>query len=260
MRLSELRTPRSRMALGGREGEELRRHVLGVTGEQSVLLWLRATMGDQIEVLYVADQSDTPSDLRVVTSQGAIGIEVKTTIYDGWKRFGRSVPEEQLWTTDAQAYVWCVGPASSKPEQIHIVGWSATKDVRQQHTAQRYTGARGGMRGQPNLPSVPTVRNDGPQYDFDDVGFDEVEWHQTPGMREPEERSEWLLLHEPASDPASVSWLVDHAWQEGREPRPGIGSGTPTVAVTAPVRPLAELIQWIDLDTGLPRVRGRKRC
>lgn len=246
MRLSELRTPRSRMALDGREGEDLRRHVLGVTGEQSVLLWLRATMGDQIEVLDVADQSDTPSDLRVVTSKGAIGIEVKTTTYDGWKRFGRSVPEEQLWATDAQAYVWCVGPASSKPEQIHIVGWSATTDVRQQHTAQRYTGARGGMRGQPNLPSVPTVRNDGPQYDVDDVGFDEVEWHQTPGMREPEERGEWLLLHEPASAPASVSWLVDHAWQEGREPRPGFGSGTPTVAVSAPVRPLAELIQWID--------------
>jgi hypothetical protein len=134
----------------------------------------------------VADDPERPSDLEVTTVAGTIGVEVKSTTYNGWLRHGRCVGADQLYETDAEVYVWCAGPDTSRPAEIHVVGWSTTADVSRGHTAQRYTGQRevptrlvsaGATAGGPGSDRSP-------EYDLDDVGFDEHVWQQAQGARE----------------------------------------------------------------------------
>lgn len=231
------------------DDERLRRNVLGVTGEQAVLLWLRDVLGDAIEIRDAADAPDGPSDLEVTTAAGTLGVEVKTTTYDRWLRFGRVIAEEQVWGTDAEIYVWCAGPDVSGPREIHIVGWSTTADVRRDYAKQRFTRARdGSMRPPPVV--APKSRNEwGPDYGLDDSDFDDYEWNQSAGLGEGDEAgsiddsdmSEPVVRHQAALS----TLLTSPEWREGNEPRPGFGPSRSIVRANAPVRPLAALADWV---------------
>lgn len=227
----------------------LRRNVRGVAGEQAVLLWLRDVLGDAVEIRDAADAADGPSDLEVTTAAGVLGIEVKTTTYDGWLRYGRSISAEQVWDTDAEIYVWCAGPDVSKPREIHIVGWSTTDDVRRDHSEQRFTGARdGSMRPIPVAASMHTSEPV-PEYGLDDSDFDEHEWYQSAGLGKGHEAdviddpdmSASVVRHQDAR----LALLTAPEWREGSEPRPGFGPSNAIVRANAPVRSLTALADWI---------------
>ncbi len=165
--------------------------------------------------------------------------------YDRWKRSGRTVSADQLRTTDAQLYIWCVGPDVMMPKEVYVLGWSTTAGVRREHDSQRYTGSRGAPVGTRShqVPDLP--RDDGPVYDLNDPEFDEVEWHQTASMREPEPPPEQLDPQVSIDTAPVLPWLLANDWREGDEPRPGRGPGTPMIRVRAAVRPLPELLDWI---------------
>lgn len=230
-------------------GELLRRNVRGVAGEQAVLFWLRDVLGDAIEVRDAADAPDGPSDLEVTTEAGVLGVEVKTTTYERWLRFGRAISAEQVWDTDAEVYFWCAGPDVSKPREIHIVGWSTTADVRRDHSEQRFTGTRdGSMRPLPvAAPMHPSERV--PGYGLDDSDFDEHEWNQSAGLGkvgeadaiDDSDRSGPVVRHQDALS----ALLAVPEWREGNEPRPGFGPGKTIVRANALVRPLTSLTDWI---------------
>ena len=248
VRLARFAAAGSASVISG-DGELLRRNVRGVAGEQAVLLWLRDVLGDAVEVRDAADAADGPSDLEVTTAAGVLGIEVKTTTYDGWLRYGRSINAEQVWETDAEIYVWCAGPNMSKPREIHIVGWSTTDDVRRDHSEQRFTGARGGSRRPIPVASSMHPRERVPQYGPDDSDFDEHEWYQSAGLEEGHEAD---VIDDPdmsvsveRHQDALLTLLTAPEWREGSEPRPGFGPSSAIVRANAPVRPLADLGDWI---------------
>ena len=235
-------------AISGDE-ELLRRNVRGVAGEQAVLLWLRDLLGDAIVIRDAADAPDGPNDLEVTTAVGVLGVEVKTTTYDRWLRFGRAITAEQVWATDAEIYVWCAAPDASKPREIHIVGWSTTADVRRDHSEQRFTGTRdGSMRPLPvAAPMHPSERV--PDYGLDDSDFDEHEWNQSAGLGkvgeadaiDDSDMSGPVVRHQDALS----TLLTAPEWREGNEPRPGFGPTKKIVRANAPVRPLTALTDWI---------------
>jgi len=247
-RLTRFKAAGLASAISG-DGELLRRNVRGVAGEQAVLLWLRDVLGDAIEIRDAADAPDGPSDLEVTTAAGVLGVEVKTTTYDRWLRFGRAIAAEQVWDTDAEIYVWCAGPDESKPREIHIVGWSTTADVRRDHSEQRFTGTRdGSMRPLPvAAPIHPSERV--PDYGLDDSDFDEHEWNQSAGLGKGDEGE--AIDNSGMSGPvvrnqdALSTLLTAPAWREGNEPRPGFGPSKTIVRANAPMRPLTALTAWI---------------
>lgn len=227
----------------------LRRNIQGVAGEQAVLLWLREVLGDGIEIRDAADDPDGPSDLEVTTAAGVLGVEVKTTTYHGWLRFGRAIPAEQVWETDAEIYVWCAWPDVSKPREIHIVGWSTTADLRRDHSEQRFTRTRdGSMRPLPvAAPNHPSERV--PDYGLDDSDFDEHEWNQSAGLGKSDEGdpidNSGMSGAVVGNQDALSTLLTAPEWQEGNEPRPGFGPSKTIVRANAPVRPLTAFHDWL---------------
>lgn len=233
------------------DSEALRRNVLGVLGEQVVLLWLRSALGDDLLVRDAADSPDGPSDLEVSTPAGVLGVEVKTTTYGGWQRHGRSIPEDQLYDTDAAVYVWVAGPDSSTPTEMYIVGWSTTEAARRESSAQSYTRFRAEAERDHARPQVPRADSSFPSYDLDDLGFDGHEWSQE-GSGQYDESADTdvdeyeLNPNSPTVDRDPLAtMLAQPAWQEGTDPRPGFGSGRAMVRVGAEVRSIRELPDWI---------------
>lgn len=230
------------------EGELLRRNIRGVAGEQAVLRWLRVVLGDAVLIRDAADAADGPSDLEVTTSTGVLGIEVKTTTYDGWLRHGRSITENQLFDTDAEVYVWCAGPDELKPREVYVIGWSTTADVRREASEQRYTGHRDGSMRPAPVSDAKHLNERVPEYGVDDSGFDEHEWYQSVGLREVDDANtdESPDVREPVTHLDALSTLLrTPEWCEGNEPRPGFGPSKAIVRANAAVRQLAALVAWI---------------
>ena len=228
--------------------EAVRRNVLGVLGEQAALRWLQGELGDDASVRDSADSSDGPSDLEVTSSAGVLGIEVKTTTYDRWLRHGRLVPEDQLYDTDAEVYVWCAGPNTHTPTEIHLVGWCTAERARSERSTQLFTGIRAAYTRATPAGGMPSAHEAAPAYDLTDPVFDDYEWQQTAAARDistvshPDPPDDWAET--PHLDPLATLTTAP-MWLEGTDPRPGFGPAQAVVRVTARVRPLASLPEWI---------------
>lgn len=231
-----------------RSGELLIRNMRGLAGEQAVLTALTQMLGRGYVVRDAADAPDGPSDLEVTTPKGVLGVEVKTTTYGRWRKFGRAIPDDQLWMTDAAVYVWCAAADVRDMREIYIVGWSTTEDIRRNHSDQLYSG-RPSFR-QFTLPNAitKTPREFFPKYGIDDPEFDEFEWNQPSGQGSRE-----ALCDQNPADTSHVSAEVDPLsillatqWLEGNEARPGFGPRKAIVRTNAAIRPLAELPDWIN--------------
>lgn len=238
-----------------------RNNILGVAAEEAVRLWLRASFpgGD---VRDVAGLAHPAYDLEVREAGRVVGVEVKSTTYDRWLQHGRMVDGDQLRETTALVYMWVATPDTDKPNEVHLVGWSTTTDVRRSTSRVRFNG----------ISTFPTLRDtrpspepyiepsSAPLYDAGDFGYDEFEVDQDFGWRRGFEERE---LSEPDYVPAAVEWrpepktfpsgpralayLIENQWVEGFERRPGAGYPTGSVQVDSKVRPLSELVDWLGL-------------
>jgi hypothetical protein len=222
-------------------------NLLGVVGELAVVTYLDGVLPVGWVAEWVADRPSPVSDVLVYSEGGrSIRLEVKTTTRDRWSRHGRIIDEDQMYETDADAYVWCVAERSIHPPDVYLVGWSPIDEVRSGWSAATFTGRREPRlvtsRGEYHEPPSVNHRFD---YDFDDHGVDEYEeqaapWYSSPTLDDPElavlRQEAVVSTHESPKRPTEPNWA------EGNDPLDGFGKMNDLARVTAVIRPMSSVV------------------
>lgn len=202
----------------------------GRLGEIAVYAFLKGSL-PECTVIDDAFSGATAYDIEVSKNPiqaetERVGIEVKTTTYQGWLRRGRIIGRRQLLDTNADVYVWCATGSDRYPDRVVIVGWLTTMEtVGHTRTLDR-TKARWRFSAPIDASSNNYSLAEPGSYhdDTDDSGCDE---------------SEHVL-----SDEDARQRLISSSWLGGTEPMFG-GYGCERIRVEGHLREPSELLSWI---------------
>lgn len=224
---------------------------LGVVGELATLEHLRAVLPATWSVDWIGDAPTDPADVLVRLPSGlAIGLEVKTTRSDWWRRHGRIVGADQMYATSARAYVWCVAARAIGLPDVYLLGWSVTEEMRCNWSSVTFTGVRSTSRSQTEQQASGHESEPAPySYDADDVDVDEYELHANRWDRAldaPEGAAlEWEMNASQLTSPSASAEGLPSPWQEGSEPLDGFGKVRELAKVNAALRGMGELPDWL---------------
>jgi hypothetical protein len=224
---------------------------LGVVGELATLAHLRAVLPGTWSVDWIGDAPVDPADVLVQLPSGlSVGLEVKTTRSDWWRRHGRIVGADQMYATTARAYVWCVAARAIGLPDAYLLGWSATQDMRSNWSAVTFTGARRASGEQTEQEASGYQPEPSPyRYDVDDVDVDEYELHAAQSGGPPDAAEGvalgWARNTSDLTSQGTSSAGVARPWQEGSEPLEGFGKVRELVRVNAELRGMGELPAWL---------------
>lgn len=224
---------------------------LGVVGELATLAHLRAVLPATWSVDWIGDAPTDPADVLVRLPSGlAVGLEVKTTRGDWWRRHGRIVGADQMYATTARAYVWCVAARAIGLPDVYLLGWSATHEMRSNWSAVTFTGERSTSREQTDQEASGHQPEPAPyRYDVDDVDVDEYELHAAQSDRAPAAAEgvalEWARNASELTPHSTSAAGVVKPWQEGSEPLEGFGRVRELAKVNAELRAMCELPAWL---------------
>lgn len=227
---------------------------LGIIGELAAVAHLRAVLPPTWSVDWIGDAATDPADVLVREPSGlAVGIEVKTTEDDRWSRQGRIIGADQMYSTTARAYLWCVAPRAIRLPDVYLLGWSATQEMRRTWSSVTFTGVSRTSSEQTDYTDQEASGHH-PEpgsydYDVDDVDVDEYELQATQSdhvRAAPEEpaRESGVNASALSVQRASAPEVVN-TWQEGSQPHAGFGKVRELVKVNAKLRGMDELPTWL---------------
>lgn len=141
MSLVRFNQMRSRRGSYGRSTRDM--HRVGALGEHAVAVWLAgqgypcrgvddAPVGGPDGLAGFHRSEQTAWDLAFLGRGGAVSrmettVEVKTSRFRDWHRFGRSLSVAQLGRTEAHVYVWCVVADELPTTSVILMGWCPTQ-------------------------------------------------------------------------------------------------------------------------------------
>lgn len=222
--------------------EHVRANLLGVVGELAAMAHLLRTLPPAWRVEWIADAPRPLCDITISPPGGhAYGLEIKTTTKFHWNRHGRTIDLDQLKTTDADAYLWCVVAEPTERPPVHLLGWCPVGEARSAWEEVRFSGwIRPRRQEQTVEPVEPGLVGPAYTYDSDDYGVDAYEdeaamygWEPDPVPEPPAPEQENPHV-ERAADP-NVGWV------EGESPLRGYRRPNVICRVTATIQPVPEL-------------------
>lgn len=119
----------------------MRSQDVGLLGERATAVWLTQQGADVVDIssspaLQRRHDGDIgiarhrrPHD-RVTVLPDMITIEVKTSRFPDWRRYGRTLDTAQLTRSTADAYAWAVAADRWPGESVILMGWLPTAEIR----------------------------------------------------------------------------------------------------------------------------------
>ncbi|WP_027862122.1 hypothetical protein [Marmoricola sp. URHB0036] len=214
-------------------------NLLGLCGELAVVAFVRSQLSEGWTALHLADSSSTNSDISLVSGATTVGLEVKTTHPDRLAAYGRIVNEDQIYSTDADAYVWCVAKRSVRRPRVTILGWSTVGSVRAHWQSPTYTNSRPvTIDRQPweTLEDWREARVDRLDYDHDTDGYEYLQSATIPPHHT-------VQSVDAEADVPAQPTNAGIAFAEGAQPLPGFVRRQPLARVTADIRSVSHLIE-----------------
>lgn len=231
-------------------GYSLDSNRIGVVGELAVIAHLRHVLPHGCQINWVGDSAHDPADVLVRLPSGAwVGLEVKTTTPVRWRRHGRIVAADQMYETTAVAYVWCAAERAIRLPQVHLLGWSPTREMRSSWSAAAWTGQRRDWSLlSPQPEGTPRPDEELYRYDLDETDLDD---HDMPARQHygPRDNSDLMAdaagVHAEDGLPPRLPAKGHEDWQEGCKALDGLGSIHELLRVTASLRGVSELPAWL---------------
>lgn len=164
---------------------------------------------------------------------------MKTTHPDRLASYGRIVDEDQMYRTDADAYVWCAATRSIRRPRVTILGWSTVDNVRAQWRTPDYTNSRPETvvrRPPETFEDWRDARVDRLDYDDDTDDYEHLQSATIPprhAVKSVEVEPEALMTQ---SSTASI------ALAEGAQPLSGFVRRKPLARVAADIRSARQLV------------------
>jgi hypothetical protein len=214
-------------------------NLLGLCGELAVVAFVRSQLPEGWSALHLADSSLTNSDISLVSGATTVGLEVKTTHPDRLAAYGRIVDEDQIYSTDADAYVWCVAKRSVRRPTVTILGWSSVGNVRAQWQSPIYTNSRPvTVDRQPPETFEDWRESRVDRLDYDDE-TDDYEYLQSATIP----RHDTVQSVDAEADVPTQPTNPGIAFAEGAQPLPGFVRRQPLARVTAEIRSASQLVE-----------------